>query len=85
MGGVFFTGQQLFVADAGNNRVLIWNAWPSSNGQNADTVLGQSGFTTSTGGTSQTALNTPVSVKARAPYLYVSDQFNYRVMVWRSL
>lgn len=84
-GGVFFTGQQLAVADAGNNRVLIWNSWPSANGQNADTVLGQSDFVTGTSGTSQTTLLNPISVSVRGQSLAVTDMNNYRVMVWQAL
>ena len=34
-------GDQLFVADSGNNRVLIWNSIPTENGAPADVVLGQ--------------------------------------------
>ena len=35
------TGKQLFVADAGHNRVLVWNTLPAANGAPADFVLGQ--------------------------------------------
>ena len=34
-------GTRLAVADSGNNRVLIWLAWPANSGQAADVVLGQ--------------------------------------------
>lgn len=47
--GVSSNGEQLFVADSGNNRVLIWNSWPTSNQQPADVVLGQADFTLQTG------------------------------------
>ncbi len=40
-------GTHLFVADLGNNRVLIWNSIPTNNGQAADVVLGQPSMTTS--------------------------------------
>ena len=43
--GVFSDGEQLFIADGDNNRVLIWNSWPTENGQAADVVLGQNSFT----------------------------------------
>ncbi|ODR99403.1 hypothetical protein AUC68_05385 [Methyloceanibacter methanicus] len=42
--GMAMAGGALFVADAGDNRVMAWNAMPSSNGQRCDYVLGQSGF-----------------------------------------
>ncbi len=38
-------GNQLFVADANNRRVLIWNALPSATGALPDVVLGQKDFT----------------------------------------
>lgn len=37
-------GNQLFVADTGNNRVLVWNALPTTDGTPADVVLGQGDF-----------------------------------------
>ena len=42
--GVDAQGDQLFVADAGNHRVLIWNSWPTADQQGADAVLGQADF-----------------------------------------
>ena len=44
--GVATDGQRLVVADAYNNRVLIWQIFPTINGQPADVVLGQPDFTT---------------------------------------
>jgi hypothetical protein len=43
--GVDSNGTKLFVADAENNRVLVWNTFPTTNFQPADVVLGQSNFT----------------------------------------
>ena len=39
-------GIHLFVADLGNNRVLIWNSIPTQNQQPADVVVGQKDFDT---------------------------------------
>lgn len=41
--GVFYGSGKLFVADRGNDRVLIWNSLPTVDNQNADVVLGQNG------------------------------------------
>jgi hypothetical protein len=38
-------GTVLAVADTNNNRVLIWKNIPTTNGQNADVVVGQTNFT----------------------------------------
>ena len=31
----------LYVADSGNDRILIWKTWPSRNNQPPDLVIGQ--------------------------------------------
>ena len=42
--GVFSNGTQLFVDDQKNQRILIWNTFPTSSFQAADVVLGQPNF-----------------------------------------
>ena len=42
--GVTTDGSKLAVADAYNNRVLIWTHFPTANGQPADIVIGQPDF-----------------------------------------
>ena len=44
--GVWIQNGRLYVADTQNNRVLIFNRIPTSNGAAADVVLGQPDFTT---------------------------------------
>ncbi|MBS1667965.1 MAG: hypothetical protein JST58_11370 [Bacteroidetes bacterium] len=39
--GIWSDGNKLIVADAWNHRVLIWNNFPTKNGQPADVVIGQ--------------------------------------------
>jgi uncharacterized protein (TIGR03437 family) len=41
---VMTDGQRLVVADAGLNRVLVWNSVPTTNRQSADVVVGQAGM-----------------------------------------
>src|SRR5271165_3706365 len=38
-------GTHLFVTDLGHHRVLIWNSFPTQNGQAADVVVGQQNMT----------------------------------------
>lgn len=45
---VYFVENKFIVLDRENNRMLIWNGWPTSNQQPADSVVGQPDFTTST-------------------------------------
>ena len=70
------------VADQNNNRVLFWNS-VSSNGQQADYVLGQSNFTSC--GADYIHSPTTVSIDqnlASGNYLYVADSANAKIVVW---
>lgn len=80
--GVFVSGNQLFVTDGGNNRVLIWNSWPTVNGQAADNVLGQADFTASGSATTATGLNWPGGVSLLGTQLIVTDCSNSRYLIY---
>ena len=89
-------GTRLFVADGGNDRVLIFNHIPTTNGANADLVLGQPDFatdiiTSQTGDITSTAIDNtgapdttpaPTSLAFDGTNLYVSDAYNRRVVVF---
>lgn len=84
--GVYSDGTRLFVGDTGNNRVLIWNTFPTSNQQAASVVLGQSGFTTGTAGSvSSTSLSGPTGVYSTGTELFVADTGYNRVIFWTSM
>ncbi|WP_154662638.1 NHL repeat-containing protein [Solimonas flava] len=79
-------GTKFAVADASNNRILIWNSIPSSNGAAASVVLGQADFSTRTAATTQAGLNSPQSVFiSNEDKLVVADQGNHRVLIWNSI
>jgi sugar lactone lactonase YvrE len=77
--GIFFDiGDNLWVADTQNNRVVRYTPSPASNGSVAFTnnvpnaanlVLGQSGFTTTGSGNGATGLNQPTAVYVNIPNL----------------
>lgn len=89
-------GTRLFIADAGNDRVLIFNSIPTSNGAAADIVLGQPDFrhdvvTNQTNSIITTAVDntasvdtvpSPMSLAFDGTNLYVSDPYNRRVLVF---
>ena len=91
--GVWIQAGKLFVADTGNDRVLIWNSIPTSNFQPANVVLGQPNFTTfgqpdltkTTLEATATSLLTPVSVTSDGQRLYVTDLGNSRVLIWNTI
>src|SRR5215469_10587421 len=91
--GVWIQNGRLYVADTGNNRVLIYNNIPTTNGVAADVVLGQPNFTTfvqvniaeqNTNATSQNMLN-PVSVTSDGTHVFVTDLGYNRVLIWNSI
>jgi uncharacterized protein (TIGR03437 family) len=78
-------GKRLFVADGGNDRVLIYNSIPTKSGQRADIILGQPDeFSDNTGdnpdGTN--AFQTPTALAWDGTNLYVSDGYNRRVEIF---
>jgi hypothetical protein len=73
----------IYVGDAGNQRVLVFvHAASLSNGAAASYVLGQSSFTTSTSGDGASQLNEPQMLYVDASLLAVADFHNHRVEIF---
>jgi hypothetical protein len=83
--GLFVANGQLFISDRNNNRIMIWNSIPTSNGADADLVLGQPDFTSNGAGTTQTSLNEPEGLWSDGTRLVVADESNNRVLIWNSI
>jgi hypothetical protein len=94
--GVWSNGTRLVVADASNNRVLIWHGIPTTNFAPADVVLGQDAFTRSVAnddlqsGTTSTVpsartLSFPYFLDSNGTQLFVADNSNNRVLIWNSI
>jgi uncharacterized protein (TIGR03437 family) len=89
-------GTRLFVADGGNDRVLIFNSIPTRNAAKANNVLGQPDFRTNVSTSASisiasTAIDntaavdltpTPMSLAWDGTNLYVSDPYNRRVEIF---
>ncbi|WP_051669493.1 hypothetical protein [Bryobacter aggregatus] len=83
-------GEHFYVADGGNDRVLVYNTIPTTNGARADAVLGQRSDTLNL--TSDSAfpnfvsaadvIRTPTSLAWDGSNLYVADPYNRRVLVF---
>jgi len=80
-------GKILVVADTDNNRVLIWNNIPASNGANADIELGQDDFNTVRQPivTDNKSFRGPQGAWLQNGRLFVADTQNHRVMIWNSV
>ncbi len=82
----FLAGGRLFLADAGNNRILIYEQLPTSNGVAADVVLGQADFRTATApGTAPDRLtagdlSTPLALASSGSGILVADTGHRRVL-----
>ncbi len=77
-----FAGGRLFIADGGNDRVLVFQKMPTANGAAADLVLGQPNINSSMGSNAADSLRTPASLAWDGTNLYVADLFNRRISVF---
>ncbi len=89
-------GTRLYIADGGNDRVLVYNTVPLQSGAKADAILGQTdefadGTTDSSdtfrpdsniGRSSADTVRTPMSLAWDGANLYVSDPFDRRVVIF---
>ena len=82
--GVWSDGTRLVVADKSNNRVLIWNSFPTTNFTPADLVIGQPDFVAATAGTDAQTFSTARQVFSNGNQLFVADGGNHRVLVFDS-
>lgn len=76
------TLDQILVADSANNRVLIFTGSMLATGMSANSVLGQSTFTTSTAATTQSGLSGPVGITSSGSIIFVVDAGNNRVLTF---
>ncbi len=76
------TGTRLFIADGGNDRVLVFNQIPAQSGALADLIIGQIGGSVNQASDAADSLRTPMSLAWDGLNLYVSDAYNRRVTVY---
>lgn len=90
---VYSNGQELYISDTNNNRVLIFNNFPTTNQPSADRVLGQSDFLKKAAnddnqdGSSITpssrTFSHPTDIGIIDSQLYVTDSNNNRVLIFQ--
>lgn len=74
--------ERLFVADAGNDRILVYNEIPEEDGARADLVIGQPNFVQLTESEGPGSLRSPSSMAYDGSNLYVADPFSRRILVF---
>ena len=77
-------GTSLYVADGGNDRVLIYNPIPNADAAAASLVLGQTDFVTDAPTDTADTMDAPLSMAwdPNNNNLYVADTYNQRVLVY---
>jgi hypothetical protein len=79
------SGSSLLISDSGSNRILIWNRFPTTGLQGADTVLGQPDLRSrlQNNGALQPLrwLSAPRATAIAAGRLYIADNGNSRIVV----
>ena len=88
--GICAAAAGLAVADAWNNRVLLWKTLPTSDNTPADVVLGQDTFRDAEqnrGNAHPTAstMHWPYGVAFHNGRLFVADSGNRRILIWNEL
>jgi hypothetical protein len=85
--GVCVWRGKLCVADAGNNRVMVWNKIPTETNQPCDVVLGQKDFTLVDHNQTNyfpisAGLNMPYGITSVGDWLIVADTASSRLLGW---
>jgi len=87
--GVYLVGNRLFIADTGNNRVLIFSTFPNTHNASADVVIGQkdmwSNEVNQGTGCNANTLYQPHDIFSDGTHFFVGDTLNHRVCIFNSI
>lgn len=73
---------KLFIADAGNDRILVYHEVPAEHGASADLVIGQPNFVQLTESEGPGSVRSPSSMAYDGQNLYVADPFSRRILLF---
>mgnify|MGYP003683787071 FL=1 len=82
---VWSDGSKIMVTDYGNHRILVWNTFPSSDGDPADAVLGQASLTGNGASNGANGLSSPSTLTYDGSRVYVADSSNHRLMIFSGI
>jgi uncharacterized protein (TIGR03437 family) len=75
-------GKRLFIADGGNDRVVMFQNMPTASGATPDVFLGQIDPKINIASDASDSLRAPMSLAWDGTNLYVSDAYNRRIMIY---
>ena len=75
-------GKSLFIADGGNDRILVFNEVPTENAASPDVVIGQRDFETLLESDGAGSIRAPQALAHDGTNLYAADPFARRVLVF---
>lgn len=75
-------GKRILIADYNNNRVLLWETFPTTDFAPADVVIGQDAMTTRTFGADASSISSAFSVGSNGNQIAIPDYYNSRVLVY---
>ena len=78
----FSDGKSLFIADGGNDRILVFNEVPTENAASPDVVIGQRDFETLLESDGAGSIRAPQALAHDGTNLYAADPFARRVLVF---
>lgn len=83
-------GHKIIIADRDNNRIMIWNSIPTTNGQAADVIVGQPDFTSHAdnqdlGHPDAYTLSRPNGVSSDGTKLFIADSGNARILIYNHI
>ncbi len=87
--GLSVSNGKLLLSDLNNNRVLIFNSIPTTNGASADVVIGQPNFTSRQanqgGSVAANTINGGQYVEYSNNRLFITDTSNFRLLIYNSI
>lgn len=84
---VWTDGTKVIATDNYNHRVLIWNSWPTTDGQTPDIILGQATINdnaSSFGAPTASTVHQPAGVTSDGTQIVIADQGTNRVLIWKT-
>lgn len=81
--GLATDGQHLMVTDTENDRILIWNSFPTENGQPADVILTNPSGEASPG--DRGAISWPWAIWTNGQKMVVASTAGAQVLIWNNL